>query len=265
VDGGNTATYTYDALNQRVRIDAPGSDSKEFVFNANGQRVSIWDANTQAQLQGQAYWGSTPIEFYANGAAHFQHQDWLGTERIRTTYNGSVEGSFISMPYGDDYTSSGSDNDAYHFAQLDTDVGDNSHAQFREYSQTSGRWMSPDPYAGSYTLWNPQSMNRYAYVMSNPLGYVDPTGWDYQYDPVDGCFDYWDPTTNTLTGCIGSSPDTGGPSVSGGAPGAGGGGGSSAAPSNSTQIQRVSGCVGQALGRLCTSSRRTWRLHKVEG
>ena len=47
--------------------------------------------------------------------------------------------------------------------------------------------MRPDPYSGSYSLSNPQSFNRYAYALNNPLGYVDPSGQDciypYDYDP----------------------------------------------------------------------------------
>jgi hypothetical protein len=36
--------------------------------------------------------------------------------------------------------------------------------------------MSPDSYDGSYDYSNPQSLNRYAYVGNNPLGFTDPTG-----------------------------------------------------------------------------------------
>jgi hypothetical protein len=39
-----------------------------------------------------------------------------------------------------------------------------------------GRWLSPDPYDGSYDGSNPQSFNRYTYVMNNPLAAVDPSG-----------------------------------------------------------------------------------------
>jgi RHS repeat-associated protein len=47
------------------------------------------------------------------------------------------------------------------------------HAQFRDYSLIQGRWLSPDPYDGSYDFTNPQSLNRYSYSLNNPLGYVD--------------------------------------------------------------------------------------------
>jgi hypothetical protein len=47
---------------------------------------------------------------------------------------------------------------------------------FREYS-IQGRWPSPDP-AGLAAVdpSNPQSWNRYSYVLNNPLGLIDPSG-----------------------------------------------------------------------------------------
>ncbi len=44
----------------------------------------------------------------------------------------------------------------------------------RWYDQLTGRFLQPDtivPQPG-----NPQSLNRYAYVLNNPLRYTDPTG-----------------------------------------------------------------------------------------
>jgi RHS repeat-associated protein len=175
----SSASYVYDALNHRVRTTI-GSTATEYVFNANGQRVSIWSGSSPyGQIQGQYYWGGTPVAYYlaSDSSTHFQHQDWLGTERLRTTYNGSVDGTFTSLAFGDaQTTASGSDSDAYHYAMLDTDADLTDHAQFRQYSSTLGHWMNPDPYSGSYDMSNPQSMNRYAYVENGPVVAVDPGG-----------------------------------------------------------------------------------------
>jgi RHS repeat-associated protein len=176
VDGGSTASYVYNAMNQRVQA-AVGSTTTAFVFSQAGQRVSEWNGALSAQIQGKYYWGGRPVAYYSGGNAHFEHQDWLGTERMRTTYNGSVEGSFISLPFGDGQSTSGTDGDANHYAELDHDnESDTEYAQFRQYSNEQGRWHSPDPYSGSYDFSNPQSMNRYAYVADNPLSLVDPQG-----------------------------------------------------------------------------------------
>ena len=184
VNNGSTASYLYDALNHRVRTTV-GSTVTEYVFNASEQRISEWNASTHSQLKGHYYWGSKPVAYYTTAAgggaaAHFEHQDWLGTERIRTTYNASVEGTYASLPWGDNQTTtSGTDGDANHFAMLDFDSEtQTNHAEFRQYSSAEGRWLRPDPSSASYNLGNPQSMNRYTYAMNNPVSDIDPAGLD---------------------------------------------------------------------------------------
>jgi RHS repeat-associated protein len=141
--------------------------------------VSIWNtASPAGELQEEYYVGNQRVAYFANNMLHFQHQDWTGTERMRTAFNGAVEGTFTSMPFGDAFgTLSGIDGDPYHYALLDHDYSsDTDHAQFRQYSSTPGRWMSPDPYSGSYHMRNPQSFNRYSYALNNPMSLVDPSG-----------------------------------------------------------------------------------------
>lgn len=101
---------------------------------------------------------------------------------MRTTYNGQVGGSYSSLPFGDGLTVSGNDWWPYHFAGTEEDSTSNDHAIFRQYAHVSGRWMSPDPYGGSYDFTNPQSLNRYSYVMNNPLSFTDPQGLDVSDD-----------------------------------------------------------------------------------
>ncbi len=162
--------------------------------------------------------------------AHSSVLEWGtgGIERVQTSYTGAVEGTYSSLPFGDGYLATGEDSDAYHFAGQDQDSSASDHAQYREYSNMSGRWLSPDPYMGSYDLTNPQTMNRYAYVLANPLMLVDPSGLD--------CIEYestWSvtagggsPSTGTDTYWVCTFNDGGGGgSSSGGAPSGGGSGG----------------------------------------
>ena len=212
---------------------------------AKGQRVSEWNGTTRAQFKGKYYWGAMPVAFYAGGAAHFEHQDWLGTERVRTSYNGGVEGSYISLPFGDGQGTSGADGDANHYATLDHDTEtDTDHAQFRQYSNTQGRWLSPDPYYGSYDASNPQSLNRYVYAMNAPLSYVDTLGLD-RYIIRDNClYANWTSGGGTADNIVLNVGEMlvmcfwyggGGGSSAGG----GGGGGSSAGAPNNVSCSTV--------------------------
>ena len=46
----------------------------------------------------------------------------------------------------------------------------------RWYDPALGRFAQPDPLVPE--PGNPQSLNRYAYVLNNPVKYTDPTGLD---------------------------------------------------------------------------------------
>jgi len=48
------------------------------------------------------------------------------------------------------------------------------HTWFRQYDPSQGRWMSVDPLAG--TTDNPQSQDRYVYVLDDPVNLTDPLG-----------------------------------------------------------------------------------------
>jgi RHS repeat-associated protein len=54
----------------------------------------------------------------------------------------------------------------------------------RYNSSNMGRFMTPDPLLNSGRPSNPQTWNRYAYALNNPLNIIDPTGL---YDLVNNC------------------------------------------------------------------------------
>lgn len=172
----STAFYTYDALNQRVRLQR-GDGTYEFTFDKDGQRVATWNPQGFGLDSADAYWDGTPLAFWSGVGLIYEHQDWLGTERFRTSASGQFQSSYYSLPFGDGYGSNGNDYDWHHFAgtEFDGESG-TQHAQFRQYSSTQGHWMSPDPYDGSYDATNPQSFNRYSYVMNSPATAKDPSG-----------------------------------------------------------------------------------------
>lgn len=68
----------------------------------------------------------------------------------------------------------------------------------RYYSSVQGRFTGVDPLMASAGTESPQSLNRYAYVLNNPLRLVDPTGFDDQ-DPQ--TFTITNPCDAQLPGC----------------------------------------------------------------
>jgi RHS repeat-associated protein len=196
-------TSIYDAFNHRVQFIQYGGNT-QFAFNPEGKRVSMWQgtSSTPTLIEAATYWNGQMVSYYDGTGTTFTHYDAFGTKRAETNYNylynSYVDGwtsTYTSLPfgdgYGDGYGNGGLDGDPNHFAELDG--GEQSpisvHAQFREYYLGWGRWMSPDPYDGSYDPTNPQSLNRYAYVLNNPLAATDPSG---QMMEQDGGCDFYD-------------------------------------------------------------------------
>ncbi len=181
VDSSGITQYIYDALNNRVKAPTNYGVS-EFLYDFTGRRTSTWIVANNFGNEGRIYADGRQIAFRDyNGQTFYEHQDWEGTERLRTNYQGQAATVDLSLAFGDGYSESVSiaysDQDNLHFAGLDHDNESNTdHAQFRQYSPTQGRWMSPDPYDGSYNPTDPQSLNRYSYTLDNPFSAVDPTG-----------------------------------------------------------------------------------------
>ncbi len=50
------------------------------------------------------------------------------------------------------------------------------HTWWRKYENLSGRWTSPDPYNGSASIADPQSLNRFSYTQNDPVNFIDPSG-----------------------------------------------------------------------------------------
>jgi RHS repeat-associated protein len=89
-------------------------------------------------------------------------------------------------PFGEQYAVSGTADASFTGQNSDT-TSTLYDFTFREHSPSQGRWLSPDPSGlAAVSLANPQSWNRYAYVLSNPLALVDPLGLDCIYLHDDG-------------------------------------------------------------------------------
>jgi RHS repeat-associated protein len=137
------------------------------------------------------------------GGGHgVQMADWLGTIRAYYSYTGgSYSSSSAHAPFGETYGLNAGY--PWGFGGEGMDDGNTANTTYwfpeRKLRTSQGRWMSPDP-AGLAAAdpTNPQSWNRYAYVLNNPLSNIDPMGLycDYSdhndpssgYDPLQ--FDY---------------------------------------------------------------------------
>ncbi len=100
--------------------------------------------------------------------------DHLGTPRAVFNQSGQLVETRKHWPYGEDTTTTPpTQRLAYALMERDSEsTRFYDHARNHDFSL--GRFLSPDRVGG--TAGNPQSWNRYAYTLNNPMKFVDPDG-----------------------------------------------------------------------------------------
>jgi RHS repeat-associated protein len=125
------------------------------------------------------------------GYLYFLLADNLGSTNTVLTSNGAVYQDVRYWPYGRVRRESGVERTDKLFTGQQEEMGAPDFGLYyygaRFYSTTLGRFISADPIVQA--PFNPQNLDRYAYVLNNPLRYVDPTGtmWDSNCRLFDNC------------------------------------------------------------------------------
>jgi RHS repeat-associated protein len=195
-DMTSDGTYTY-AWDARHRLQSAGGVT--YTYDGDSKRVMkssgtlYWNSPDGTPLAETNSSGTTLNEYVffngnriarrdSSGNVYYYLQDQLGTTKNLTTSAGVVCYDADFLPFGGEMAYSTTCAQNYKFTGLerDSETG-NDHTPHRMYDPSLGRWLSPDPLAGDIT--NPQSLNRYAYVLNNPTIFTDPMGLDCS-DPV---------------------------------------------------------------------------------
>ncbi len=173
----NGVTYTYDGDGNRVKKSSGtlywyGQDGKvleETDLSGNYQHDYIYALGMLlARVESQ------PGAYYAVLEQYIT--DPLGSIRyVQGPNNTHAESDYY--PFGGERVVSNTlttpNNYKFTGLERDTETGLD-HTLFRQYSSNLGRWLSPDPWGGN--IANPQSLNRYGYVLNNPTTLTDPLG-----------------------------------------------------------------------------------------
>jgi len=163
-----TWTFTYNALGQRVQWVSSGG-TFEHMFDPSGAWLGIYGVLDVMP------WGSGAFAYYTGTDTYFDHINVIGSTSIYTNHAGTAVEDVLFYPWGQNtWQSWGSG--GYSFAEMpyyDTTTN-TTLSLLRHYSPGLGRWLSPDPVGGDVT--NPQSLNRYPYVLNNPTTLNDPLG-----------------------------------------------------------------------------------------
>ncbi len=173
-----TACYLYDAAGRRAR-KAVGTAQTNYIYGLDSSVISEVDQNN-TWMNVYLHMNGQFIAQYLIGLPRTQFilSDHLGSARVLTKYDGTLVDSLDFLPFGEQIAGGSGTTHEFTGDERDAETGLD-HTWFRQYSSQLGRWMRPDP-AGLAAVnpANPQSWNRYAYVLNNPLRAIDPLGLD---------------------------------------------------------------------------------------
>ena len=208
---GNQTVYTpytlaYDAENRNVSVTSPSNGGGTFAYDGEGNRVrKTWtnSSGTTTTYYFRNALGQLAVEYSSESSPNpgrvYVHTDMLGSTRLITgdkpvnwpSSTASIIECYDYVPFGRMLNSGDSlRNTGCYPSNPDYEISSRLPHKFtgkerdpetrldyfgaRYLSAAQGRFSSIDP--GPFTLADPQSWNRYAYVQNNPLKFTDPTG-----------------------------------------------------------------------------------------
>jgi RHS repeat-associated protein len=181
-DGVNA--YTYDSTN-RLKQLTQGANTYTYSYNGLGDRLSQNGVNYTLDLNAgltQVLNDGTNTYLYGvgriaqvNSSTEYFLGDALGSVRQLTNAQGNVTLAKSYAPYGEVMSSAGSGTSAFAYTGEQMDASGLTYLRARYYSGNMGRFLTRDTWDGNAS--QPMSYNRWLYVYSNPVMFVDPTGF----------------------------------------------------------------------------------------
>ena len=182
---GATLTLSYDAENHMVGVNGTGM-AASFVYNGDGQRVKsiingvttyfVWNYYevSGSTVSKNYFIGGARVATRQAGVLYYPLTDHLGSTTVITDAAGTVVSELRYNPWGETRFSSGSTPTKYQFTGQYSNFADFGLYYF------NARWYDPElsHFVQADTIVPPgvQGLDRYAFVVNNPLKYSDPTG-----------------------------------------------------------------------------------------
>jgi len=189
--------FTFNGDNKQTKVIQNGQLVGEYFYDGEGKRVEKKAYDSSGVLDEITVFvyssGKLIAEYSAkpppqNPTTSYTATDQLGSPRVITNALGEVVSRRDFMPFGEAIGPDG----LARISSLKYNFGDDIRQKFtgyqkdeetgldfaeaRMYQNLHGRFTAVDPLLASGKSANPQSFNRFVYVLNNPLSLTDPTG-----------------------------------------------------------------------------------------
>ncbi len=172
---GDEVSYVYDQAGIQVSSTSNG-ETTTYVVDSNRPFAQVLESITSDDLVQISVFGLDLIAQLQGDQSSFFHTDGLGSTRVVTDGEGTVQQEFDYLAFGELLGARNAEQVDNLFAgeQFEQELG-LYHLRQRYYDPSTGRFISRDAFEGFIT--NPISQNRYLYANANPVTYTDPSGF----------------------------------------------------------------------------------------
>lgn len=181
-NGSATSRYRYDLNDNRIS-QTQGNVETRYVIDqlAALPNVVAETDDTGVVTHYYVYGEGLISKIDASNNGHFYHFDNTGHTVALTDDNGEVTDKYAYAPYGYTTVEGNTHNPFRYVGKFGVmDDGNGLHyMRARYYKEGIKRFMSLDALHGK--ALTPQSLNRYAYVLGNPISGIDPSGLICEY------------------------------------------------------------------------------------
>ena len=208
--GYSTTSFTFDRLNRLIGRSVSGEPAYHFLYTADDERTLTPLDNASNQRWTMRDFGGKVLRTFVSSPSGvglsktYVHRgeslvaaidneaddvpvtshhstDHLGTPRLETAMTGALNQKWKYFPFGEEAIPASQEGTLLRFTGHERDIfnpggpaDDHDYMHARFSSPLTGRFLSVDTVQGKPR--RPQSWNRYAYALGNPLKYVDPDG-----------------------------------------------------------------------------------------
>ncbi|MBK1647726.1 RHS repeat-associated core domain-containing protein [Rhabdochromatium marinum] len=186
-DGTILSQYAYDLNDNRISQTQNGVETRYVIDPLASLPNVIAETTAQGAISRYYVYGEGLVsQIDASGNSHYYHFDPTGHTLALTDASGTVTDEYAYSPYGHT-TSQGSTPNPFRFVGKYGVMDDGNGLHYmraRYYKEDIMRFVSLDALHGD--MLTPQALNRYAYVLGDPVMGVDPSGKKEGYDNYSG-------------------------------------------------------------------------------
>jgi RHS repeat-associated protein len=177
--GGVTSTYAYDGDGRRISKTV-GGNTTNYVYDVNGGLPTVLDDGSRKYVWGLGL--ADAVDTSANPSSYLG--DGLRSVRGLTNANGIMNQTYQTDEFGVPSLSLGGSSQPFGYTGEQTDETGLIYLRARMYDPVVGRFLQRDPAGCSTSAVDPQALNRFSYVESNPVNDIDPSGKQGLFCPV---------------------------------------------------------------------------------